>query len=90
MARVYAFAGFSVSPKGIKKLRCSNDPEGRQGTLKGHNDTDIEWHELPREMTRKEALEYMVNELGKERTKLVNEFRGKRQQETLPEEQQEA
>ena len=75
MAKTYSYAGFSVSPQGQKKLRCSNDPEARAGTLKGHSDTDIEWHELPREMTRPEALEYMVSELGKEKTALVGEFR---------------
>ena len=79
MAQTFMHAGFSTSSKGVRKLRCSNDPEGRAGTLKGHADTDVQWIELPHPMTRREALAWLTqHELNQGVEKVVNEFRGKK------------
>lgn len=58
MPKTFSLIGYSTDPVGTRKVRFANF-ENRVDRLRHVGHTDIEFHKLPRKMTKDKAIDYL-------------------------------
>jgi hypothetical protein len=71
--QTYTVVGTAVSPKGVIKVRWTNDLITHYKRVHRKGCTDIDFHETPNPMTKLEALDWLIKnkELTEEQQEII-------------------